>query len=315
MVVSNALNGTRSVAPATREKVLRIAKEMDYVPNFAARALRTGRTGIIAILSGRISEPYYATMVDLLEQHIHANGFHLLLMRTPEEVKELLNATSNIAVDGAIAVDMLGLVNEFSSQSTIPCVSIGTVGRSFVDNVVVDLSEGVDEALRLMVASGRRRIAYLVTAENMALETETRTQAYLKAMHRVDQTPHIINVSTDQSKAVERKFKVHILEHGCPDALLCQNDETAMCAFRVLKDLGFQVPKDVLLVGCDGQRHMRYFDPPLSTIVQPVEEMCATAWKFLQQRIAQPNLAHQEATFYGQLVVRESLLVAPRPLA
>lgn len=308
MVVSNALNGTRRVAPATREKIRQIAREMDYIPNFAARALTTGRTGIVAILSGRLSEPYYANMVDLLEKHINADGFHLMLMRTPNEVKKLVNATGNIAVDGVIAVDMLGLVNEFSSQSSIPCVSIGTAGRSFVDNVIVDLREGVDEALRIMIASKRRRIAYLVTAPSMELETEVRARAYLEAMQRANQVPEIINVSTDDPEAVERKFKVHLIEHGCPDALQCQNDETAMCAFRVFKDLGFKVPSDVLLVGCDGQRHMRYFDPPLSTIVQPVEEMCAAAWKFLQARITQPGLPHQVATFQGKLVVTESLV-------
>lgn len=305
MVVSNALNGTRSVAPATREKVRQVALELNYVPNFAARALTTGRTGIIAVLSGRLRQPYYAQMVDLLEMRINAEGFNLMLMRKPTEVKELVNATGHLAADGAIVIDMLSLVNEFRDKSSIPCVSIGTAERSFVDNVIVDLSAGLNEALRLMVDSGRQRIAYLVTAPSM--ETEVRAQVYLEAMRRAGQAPEIINVSTDNPDDVERKFKIHILEHGCPDALQCQNDETAMAAFRAFKDLGYQVPKDVLLAGCDGQRHMRYFDPPLSTIVQPMEEMCATAWQFLQQRMAQPGLPHQAATFHGQLVIRESL--------
>ncbi len=314
MVVSNALNGTRSVAPATRLKIEQIAREMNYIPNFAARALATGRTDLIAILSGRLNEPYYASMVDLLERNIHADGYHVMLMRTPREVKEIVNATSNIAVDGAISVDAWGLVNEFNSKSRVPCVSIGTEERSFVDNVIIDLSEGFDEALRLMVAGGRRRIAYLVTAPYMAMDTEVRARTYRKAMRRANQVPEIIDVATDDANTVERKLKVHIIEHGCPDALQCQNDDTALCAFRVLKDLGFNVPTDVLLVGCDGQRHMRYFDPPLSTIVQPMEEMCATAWKFLQQRMAEPELPHQAATFPGTLVVTESLVprLAPK---
>lgn len=313
MVVSNALSGTRRVAPATREKIERIAREMNYVPNFAARALITGQTKIVAIICGRLREPYYANMVDLLEEYINADGFHVMLMRRPDEVKDLIHARGNIPVDGVIAIDMLRLVNEFSSKSRIPCVSIGTAGHPFVDNVIVDLSEGVDEALRLMVANKRRRIAYLVTALSMASETEVRARAYLEAMRRVDQVPEIINVSTDGIEAMERKLKVYLIEHGCPDALQCQNDETAMCAFRVLKDLGFKVPNDILLVGCDGQRHMSYFDPPLSTVVQPMEEMCATAWKFLRQRMAQPKLPHQSATFLGELVVTESLVPTSRP--
>ena len=69
MTVSDALNDTRSVAPATRARIKVIAKEMNYVPNFAARALVTGRTGMIAVISGAMNEPYYANMVHLIEKY------------------------------------------------------------------------------------------------------------------------------------------------------------------------------------------------------------------------------------------------------
>ncbi len=308
MTVSDALNGTRSVAPTTREKIQHIAKELNYIPNFAARALSKGRTGIIAIISGPMNEPYYATMVHLLERHINADGFHLMLMRTPSEVHDLVCATGDVAVDGAIAVDMSGLVDEFRSHPTIPCVAIGTFKRSFVDYVIVDLTTGVTEALHLMLAAGRRRIAYLVSSGHLADETEVRAGAYLSTMRKANQAPEIINVNTDDLESTEEKFKAYLVQKGCPDGLLCQNDQTAMCAFRALKDLGYSVPEDLLLVGCDGQLHMRYFDPPLSTIVQPMEEMCAQAWQFLRQRMAHPGSPHQGASFQGALVVRQSLL-------
>ena len=313
MVVSNALSGKGRVAPATRERVKRLAREMNYIPNLAARSLSTGRTGMIAILTGALSEPYYAGMVHLLERHISTNGFHVMLMRTPDEVKELVQATGDVAVDGAIAVDVLNLVCEFRSHATVPCVSISTSKQSFVDSIVVDLSAGVEEALQLMIAAGRKRIAYLVTAHSMALETEVRTRTYLANIHAAKRVPEIINVSTDEHFAIELKFKAHLEKHGVPDAILCQNDQTAMCAFAVLRELGLRVPNDVLLAGCDGLQSMKYLTPPLSTIAQPIEEMCATAWQFLQQRIARPDLPHQCATFRGQLLVTESLLPATSP--
>lgn len=314
MTVSDALNGTRSVAPATRERVRQIAKELNYIPNSAARSLATGRTGIIAVLSGPLIEPYYAHMVHLLEDYLTDSGFNLMLMRTSREVQDLVNATGNTAVDGAIAVDMMGLVHEFRSQSAIPCVSIGTVENFSVDYVIADLSSSVEEALRLMLAGGRRRIAYFVTATHLAKPTEVRARTYLAVMQEAKQRPEIINVKSDQLATVEERFKTYIQKNGCPDALFCQNDETAMCIFRVLKSLGHRVPEDVLLVGCDGQKHMEYLDPPLSTIVQPMEEMCAVAWQFLRQRMADPSLPLQGATFQGKLLVRQSLLGDPPPL-
>ena len=311
MVVSNALNGTRSVAPATRERVMRIAREMNYIPNFAARALTTGRTNLIAIMSGPLNHPYYAQMVHLLEGHVHSNGFNLLLLRTPDEVQELVNATGFLAVDGAIAVDMLGLVNQFRSHSHIPCVSIATVERSFVDNVLVDLSAAVSGALEKMVECRRARIAYLVTAPIMERASEVRSRTYRQVMAEVGRVPEIINVMSDDSESVEHNFRAYVEERGCPDALLCQNDETAMSAFRVLRAMGYKVPDDVLLAGCDGHPHMQDFCPPLSTIVQPMEAMCEAAWQFLERRMTQPDCPHQQAVFQGELVIRESLNPQP----
>ena len=307
MAVSNALNGTRSVAPATRERIQRIASELNYIPNFAARALSRGRTGVIAVISGPINEPYYGAIVHQLERHLSAQGFHLMLMRTPDEVRDLVNATDNVAVDGAIAVDRLNLVQEFHAHPTIPCVSISSCPQSSVDNVFVNLAPSVEQALEIMVEQQRRRIAYLVTDDGLAYHAESRAGAYLRIMKKAGQTPEIIDVATDELDEVETNFKAYIEAQGCPDGLLCQNDETAIRAFHVLQELGHQVPRDVLLVGCDGQRHMKYFNPPLSTIAQPIEEICDLAWKFLQRRIADPTVPRQEATVTGTLIARESL--------
>ena len=307
MAVSNALNGTRSVAPATRERIQRIASELNYIPNFAARALAQGRTGIIAILSGPTNEPYYGTIVHLLEQHLSAQGFHLLLIRSPGEARELVNATGHLAVDGAIAVDRIDLVQEFRPHPTIPCVSISSSPQFAVDNIFVDLSSSVEQAIGLMLDQNRQRIAYLVTSDGMANESETRAGAYRNAMKAAGRLVEIINVTTDDLDELEAKFKAYLEEKGCPDGLLCQNDEVAISAFHVLRELGLAIPDDILLVGCDGQRHLKYFSPPLSTIVQPMEEICKLAWEFLQRRIAEPDLPHQVATVTGRLVVRESL--------
>lgn len=306
MTVSDALNNTRSVAPATRARVKAIAKEMNYVPNSAARALVTGRTGIIAVLSGILSEPYYANIVHLLEDSISDAGLHMMLMRSKKEIEGVVNAS--ISVDGIIAVDRPSLVEELKSLPKVPCVAIGTRSLPGVDNILIDLSASVAEVLCLMLAAGRERIAYLVTSPIMEQDSEVRARVYRATMKSANRTPEIINVRADEIHVVERRFREYLLQNGAPDALFCQNDETAMCAFHVIKSLGYKVPDDVLLVGCDGQLHMKYFDPPLSTIIQPLVPICDTAWEFLQRRINQPDLPLQNATFEGELIITASLV-------
>jgi DNA-binding LacI/PurR family transcriptional regulator len=231
MVVSGALNGTRSVAPATRKRVQQIAREMNYIPNFAARALRMGRTGIIAIISGPLSEPYYSMIVHLLEQHISAAGFHVMLMRTPSEVREVAHATGNIAVDGAIVVDMLGLVNEFKSHATIPCVSISTYQQPFVDNIIIDLRAAVDEAFGIMLAQQRERIAYLVTTQTMAQDTEVRARAYIANVQRA--LPIALRLLKTTSRPISEKTDA--------PTLFCARMMRSPCArFRLSKIWGTQ---------------------------------------------------------------------------
>jgi DNA-binding LacI/PurR family transcriptional regulator len=160
-----------------------------------------------------------------------------------------VNATGNAAVDGAIAIDMYHLVDEFRARQAVPCVSIGVFSPSFVDHVVIDLSEAVEEALQIMVRAGRKRIAYLVTAPHLSGPTEGRARAYLKTMEEASLPVEIINVNDEEFGVDRERLRAYIAANGCPDGMLCQNDDAAMAAYRVLLDAGHHVPTDVMLVG------------------------------------------------------------------
>ncbi len=310
--VADALKGTGRVAPATREKVIRIAGELNYVPNAAARALATGRTGTVAVLSGPLNESFYANMVHLLESHLTANGYEMTLLHARRDVKDLLQATQASLVDGVIVIGSNHLPEEFlrvRSAAGRPCVLIDTSSPVFADHITLDLRPAVEEALRLMLAAGRKRIAYIANNRDEAAYLEVRMQTYLKVMGEAGRAPEIVDVDT-KAGADERiqTIKTYIEKRGCPDALFCQNDETAIYAYRAVIGLGYRLPSDVLLVGCDGLPYMEFFEPPLSTINLPTEEICVIAARFLQQRMNAPNTPLQQTTLQGRLIIRKSLL-------
>lgn len=309
--VSDALKGTGRVAPATRERVLRIAREMNYVPNAAARALATGRTGTVAILSGPLSEHFYANMVHLLETHLTSSGYEMMLLHTRREVKDLVQATQVSLVDGVIVIGTNHFAAEFhrlSSHSIGPCVFIDTSSPDFVDHITLDLRPAVEEALHLMLGAGRQRVAYVANNRDDASRFEVRMATYLQVMEEAGHAPEIIDVNTHMRPEERiRAIKTYIAENGCPDALLCQNDETAIYTYRAIVSLGLRLPEDALLVGCDGLPYMEFFDSPLSTIALPTEEICVIASQFLQARMNAPNIPVQQATLQGRLVVRKSL--------
>jgi len=310
--VADALKGRGRVAPSTRERVLCIARELNYVPNAAARALATGRTGTVAVLSGPLNELFYANTVHLLEPHLTEGGLEMMLLHTRREVKDLVQATQMSLVDGVIMIDVNDLAKEFlrlGDNSFRPRVFIGTSSHDSVDHVTLDVRPAVEEVLQLMLHAGRRRVAYVANDRDEFVLAEVRFRAYVTTMEKAGRAPEVIDVNTKQ-RSEERieAFKTYIAANGCPDALLCQNDETAIYAYRAIVSSGRHIPDDALLCGCDGLPYMEFFEPPLSTIALPMEEACATAARFLQQRMAAPNIAVQQETFHGRLVVRKSLL-------
>jgi DNA-binding LacI/PurR family transcriptional regulator len=76
--------------------------------------------------------------------------------------------------------------------------------------------------------------------------------------------------------------------------------------YRGLCDMKLRVPEDVALVGCDGIQDTEYLECPLTTLVQPVAAMCATAWQFLMRRIDRPTMKRQKAELKPKLVIRDS---------
>ena len=311
MTVSRVIKGMDGVGPATRERVLRIAQELNYTANLSARALATGKTGVIAVISGALNQHYYANIVHLLESQLTSSGYQMRLLHTHNDLRHLISSTNAAAVDGVIIAGKYGLVEEFRALAPEvfqSCVFIDTAKHRESDCIHSNLEPAVEEALELMIRADRARIAYVghFNAVTSIAMPEERARTYLTVMERAARRPELIGTDPDRTLNLET-LKEYIEEQGCPDALLCVNDETAMYVYRALRDAGYRVPDDVLLVGCDGLPFMKCFDPPLSTIAQPMEDICALAWQFLQARIANPDIPFQQATFNARLVVRPSL--------
>jgi LacI family transcriptional regulator len=112
---------------------------------------------------------------------------------------------------------------------------------------------------------------------------------------------------TEQQRTIARQLiQDYIREHGCPEAIFCHSDDVALGIYRGLCDMKIRVPEDVALVGCDGIQDTEYLECPLTTLVQPVAAMCATAWQFLIQRMDHAATKTQKTKLKPKLVIRAS---------
>lgn len=312
----DALQGIGRVAPATRENVRRIAQELKYEPNLVARALVTGKTGRISILIGSMSEPYNVLVVQHLVKALTQNGYEAVIIQAHDYMPSAQTLRSSFS-DGMIVVGMQfvdrgvgtdGTLQGCNDDPILPFVVIDARRPYYMDHITLDIGPAVKQALQAMLASGRRRIAYVNKHHIEPEYQEVRYRTYMDLISDAGLEPEII-IADELLTPEERieQLKTYFQQHGAPGALFCHNDEIAVFTYHALRELGHDIPKDVLLVGCDGVDYISYFDTPLSTITIAWEKVGETACQFLKQRIADPSIPVQEHIVEGHLVVRRSL--------
>jgi len=312
--VSRVLNNVDvPIAPETRQLVRSIAAEMGYQPNRAARALATGRTQTIALWSTNLRSAFYGDVIYYTHEEIVRHDYELFVsgVRTVHGTTVDTPKLLSWPVDGILAVDLPrgtipGLTNSLLDGR--PFVHIGAYVFPDTDCVQVDFKAQVTEAVKHLADVGCKRIAYLVPNWFDWFEEvdDARLRGYQQGMAELGREPELIVTPEEKREDVGPALKAYIESHGCPDGLFCFNDDMAIGAYPIIRKLGLRIPEDIALVGCDGIRDTSYLYPALSTIVQPLEQMCATAWSFLKQRIDEPIGPLQQVVLAPRLEIRGS---------
>lgn len=306
--VSYVLNGRTdvSIPEETRSRVLQAATDLGYSPNMAARALVMGRTRLISLWTIGSTIRQQADVIQSLQNRLNRDHHELIITRfsLAQDGVERPRAMSDWPVDGILSYN-LNLQVMPEPPSVIPKVSMGCYFAEHGDYVAVDLKAGVVQAIRHLVSTGRRRIAYVVSRW-AAHPGDTRYDGYVETMAQCGLEVQFIYGAT-ATKRESRAAMQEKLKSGVDfDALVCYSDEMAIGAYRALVEHGLEVPADVAIVGCDGVDDLEYFEVPISTIVQPVDQMCQLAWDFLKARILEPTIAPQQVVLQANLVIRES---------
>ncbi|MHB1000064.1 MAG: LacI family DNA-binding transcriptional regulator [Armatimonadota bacterium] len=308
--VSKVINGCMDsrIADETRERVLDAANELGYRPNLTARALATGTTHVIAICAD-IRSPYSFKVISKFQPLFTQHGYRMLIIDLNQA---LISPQLSLGpVDGFISLDSNQSIERFiegNGNLQIPFVSIGVYYIENRDHITIDIYDSSIKALEHLYDSGCRRIAYIQPGFAEPITNDPRLHAYNKFMKEHLLTPVIIDIPGDTREKTLELIREYIPVHGCPDAIFCHNDHKAIAVYRALREMGYKIPDDLLLIGCDGIEETEYLDSKLSTIVQPVDEMCRISWEFLHNRMRNQSIPAQTAVLQSTLEIRESAI-------
>jgi len=309
--VSRVLNrrGDAFISESTRQRIITLAREMGYQPNTIARALVTGRSNTIALAISAVVHPLAAEAIYYLMNEAKAHQYEMVVTNIADDRDAPL---TQLPVDGFLFFNSTLPEGYESGRIDKPIVTIGTGCPREFDHVEVDLFEGAVHAMRHLIERPCKRVAFLSMAE-LTVPGDPRTDAYKQTMAAAGlPEEHILQPHSSlpnvQSADAFTTVLQYVEEHGFPEAIFCRNDQMALGAYRALRSHGCRVPEDVALVGCDGIDAAKYLDSPLTTIQQPIEEMCKLGWQFLKRRMDDPSLPLQATVLQSKLNIRRSSL-------
>lgn len=314
--VSNVVNGHPHVKPAVRERVQAAIGELGYQPNMAARQLRQGRTGMIALAVPDLSVPYFAELAGHVLRASSAKGFTLLLEQTEgqrERETELAQGPHAQVVDGLILSPLSSDPEDLPSGArSAPLVLLGErIVDGRFDHVAIDNVAAAKLATKHLLKAGRRRVAAVgVRPGETTSMAGLRLRGYYAALEEA-------GVATDESLLVATRWfdrqdgyaaTQQLLASGArPDALFCFTDLLALGALRALHDAGLSVPGDVAVVGIDDVEEGRFSVPSLTSISPDKAQIAEQAVDLLVSRINHVDeLAGRDVSAGFALTIRES---------
>lgn len=308
---SRALSGQRGVRPDNRRLVLAAARELGYRPDVVAAALRGGTTRTVGMVVPRISNPFFATLVEAVARQLQDDRRSLLLANShyePTVEQRETDALLDRRVDALIAVPChrqhsRDTINDAATR--VPTVQLDLRVDDDVGSWVgVDNEAGISRVLTHLIDAGARRLAYIGSYPTDSAAQE-RMDGYQRVAGRHLGTPGTVLLGDFSKEWGQRAAERLLAEQALPDAIVCGNDMIALGVLSVLTSRGIRVPDDVRVTGFDDIPYATLSAPALTTVRQPQERIAAETVRVLTTN-REPSAPAHRIALTPELIVRTS---------
>ncbi len=307
--VSNVINNTRFVKEETRNLVLKSIDELHYSPNAAARSFKTGKRNMIAFIVPDISNPFFATLIEEVENVISKEGLSLLVINTKEtknrEIESLKRLSSGI-VDGFLIASTLENYSEMNGivPEGLPVVLVDRLlaGAPY-DTITVANYQAVSSSVEYLIKRGHKKIGFITGIPRISTTAE-RLEAYRDTMEKYDLLKDsLICTGTSMTSLVTENLDA-LLKQGCT-ALVISNNLMAIEALTILSQR--KIRSEIELVGYKDSEQSQYGLQHMNLICQPVVELGRAAGRQLLERLKNPNMPVQKVLLQAEFQPAEEL--------
>lgn len=311
--VLNDRSGPFSIPEDTRARVLAAAATLGYRPNPLARALAGAKTMLLGAVVRDITDPFFGRAIEELSNASIQRGYNVVLghaHRQPAEILLLAAVLEERHCDGIILLGDMSAhtaLMEDLQNTQVPVVALWqSTDVAGIPTVNVDDRLGLSLAVDHLVELGHRRIAFL--GVRPPKENESRLVSFLDAMaaRSLPVPSGYIYRGVNTLATGSAAFETMIRDEQPPTAIVAATDVLALGVLNAAWEHGLTVPSAFSVIGYDDLPMSAFSVPPLTTIVQPIQEMVEAALSLVLGERAGSTSAHGTVTLPPRLVVRRT---------
>lgn len=316
--VSRVLNNHEDVKESTREKVMGVIKESNYVPNNSARILKQNNTKNIGVLVKGVFNPLFSEMTSIIGGIINNSKYTMILEQNDfslvDDFETLQAFVKEKRLRGAICLGgNFETVNPEQFKSIEVPIVLTSVNIMFnkeddrYSSVGIDNIKSAYEATNYLIELGHRKIAVMIGEENDLGISWSRLKGFIKAMEESNldfETDNILvgDYNSETAYKVTREF---LSKRRDISAVFCISDVMAIGVAKAIIDEGLLIGDDISLIGFDGMDVSKFYNPGITTVKQPRIEMAEKSAELLLQLLNEKT-NNQHLILNTELIKRES---------
>ncbi|GAB1481626.1 substrate-binding domain-containing protein [Treponema sp.] len=312
--VSNAINRTGRISSETRDRILKIAEELNYQPNMMAKGLVEQKTYLIGVVLPYLSSSFFTNIINGIEERCVEKGFDIILGNSSSKTrseKNVIKRMVNRRVDGIICCPDPRYFEFYQElrATNIPLIQIMThVKDTEARSLLVDDEMGGYMATLHLLDLGHERIGFLDYRESFYEEIQLRKQGYQRALIEKGVPLDLKRFNEPSDLSIDGAYiamKRLLNRNPSLTAVFAATDRAAIGAVQACLESGRNVPDDISVIGYDdieiAEHQIRY---PLTTIAQPKEKIGELSFDMLRRLIADEKVESQ--VLKPELVIRKT---------
>jgi DNA-binding LacI/PurR family transcriptional regulator len=305
-----------SISDATRQRVLQIAKELNYHPDSSGRKLASGKSYTLGLVLRQSHEQVFADallpqVLLGIEQAATAQGFQVLLKPLePEDCDGYMHLVQENHVDGIILSGPRLEENEVIRlhKEGLPVMLMGQLPDSGLPFIDVDAVSGSAAAVKHLIEQGHRRIGMITNASLEYSSAQQRRTGYQNALKEAGLAQdESLMLEGNYTPASGYKAMVKLLEiFPRPSAVFIASDVVCLGAIRAIKRAGLSIPQDIAVIGFDDIPLADFYEPPLTTVHIPAYGLGWGAGDRLVRLVQGEALEQDGMLLESELIIRDS---------